>query len=159
MPTTRSDVAPFVPTPAIALDHPSDWEPLVIPDVLVAVAESVQPGPFRSNVAVTTRRVVADDTTGLLESAIADVTSDLEAAERWAELGSEYRVVLGVDGYRVEGAFVMPSIGTVFQAVHVAVVQRGRIADVIGITATCGADEGERLVPTLRAVLDSARLV
>jgi hypothetical protein len=158
MPTTRSDAAPFAPVPVVALDRPDDWEPLVLPDALVAVAETVQPGPFRANVVVTRRRVAAEQGTELLESAIADVTSDLEGAERWAELGSEYRAVLGLDGYRVEGAFVMPGTGTVFQAVHLTVVGHGPVADVIGITATCGADEGERLVPTLRAVLDSARL-
>ena len=159
MTTVRSDTPPFVPTPVVRLDVPAGWEPLVLPDALVAVAETEQQGPFRANVVVTVRRVATTaDGGAALSLAVEQNTAALEAAERWAELGSEYRTVLGLDGYRVEGAFVMPGVGTVFQALQLATIDHGAVADVIALTATCGADEGERLVPVLRAVLESARL-
>ena len=161
MTTVRSDTPPFLPTPVVGLDVPAGWEPLVLPDALVAVAETEteQQGPFRANVVVTVRRVATTaDGGAALSLAVEQNTAALEAAERWAELGSEYRTVLGLDGYRVEGAFVMPGVGTVFQALQLATIDHGAVADVIALTATCGADEGERLVPVLRAVLESARL-
>lgn len=160
MPTTRSDAAPFAPLPVVAVDHPDDWQPLLADGAHLAVAERDAASVFRANVAVTVRRVLtgASGPGSALETAIQENTAALEAAERWAELGSEYRTVLGLDGYRIEGAFVMPQIGTVFQAVQLAVVEHDGFADVIGITGTSGADRQE-LVPTIREVIASARLV
>lgn len=161
MTTVRSDAAPFAPTPVVRLDVPSGWEPFALPEALVAVAESDPTGPFRANVVVTVRRVAASGAEGgaALSRAVEQDTAALESAERWAELGSEYRTVLGLDGYRVEGAFTMPGAGTVFQALHLTTIEHGALADVVALTATCSAGDGERLVPVLRAVLDSARLV
>lgn len=160
MTTVRSDTPPFAPTPVVGLDLPAGWEPFALPEALVAAAESERQGPFRANVVVTVRRVATTtaDAGGALSLAVEQNTAALEAAERWAELGSEYRSVLGLDGYRVEGSFVMPGAGTVFQALQLATIDHGSLADVIALTATCGADQGERLVPVLRAVLESARL-
>lgn len=159
MDTVRSDTTPFGRRPVVSLDVPAGWEPFLVPAAEVAVTESEPRSPYRPNVVVTVARAAgAVGPEAALSQAVEDNTAALEAADGWTEIGSEYRTVVGVDGFRIEGAFVIPGVGTVFQGVWLAAVASGSLVDVIAVTATCGADDGERLVPVLRQIAGSARL-
>jgi hypothetical protein len=144
----------FPAFPALSLDLPDDWEAMFVPDTVLAAGAPPVPERFRTNVCISVTR-----TPGIrsLADAAASVTAGLEAAEQYAEVGRETRQVAGADGYRIEGSFLVDGVGTLFQAVHVAVIPRGAVTDTVTAVATATASAAHDDVPVLRTVLDSLR--
>lgn len=142
----------FPPFPAVSFEMPEGWQPLVAPDTVLAIAAPEEPGVFRTNACISIGRVPGTRT---IEQASAAVAAGLERAEQYAEVGREYREVAGLPGFRIEGSFLIPEIGTIFQAAHVAVLDHGAMTDTIVAVASVTASRAETEVPVLRGILDS----
>lgn len=142
----------FPAFPSLSIEQPDSWQPIVVPDTVLAVAEPEDPGAFRTNACVSVGRTVG---TRSIEDAAAAVAAGLERAEQYAEVGRAYQEIAGLPGFRIEGSFFVENVGTLFQAAHVAVLQHGEVTDTIVAVATVTASKAQEAVPMLRAVLDS----
>lgn len=142
----------FPAYPSISFEVPEDWQALAIPDTVSAAGAPQVEGQFRANVCVSVRRQPGTQPAAAI---IEGITERFAEAPEFAEIGREERQVLGADGYRMEGSFSVENVGTLFQAVHIAVVHYGTVTDVIEAVATCTASQAETLVPVLREALES----
>lgn len=142
----------FPAFPAVSFEVPEGWQPLVAPNTVLAIAVPEEPGVFRTNACVSIGRTPGSRS---IEEAAAAVAAGLEQAEQYAEVGREHREVAGLPGFRIEGSFLIPGIGTVFQAAHVAVLDHGGMTDTIVAVASVTASRAEAQVPVLRGILDS----
>ncbi|WP_166875729.1 LpqN/LpqT family lipoprotein [Salinibacterium sp. ZJ450] len=146
--------AAFPAPPALGVDAPDGWSALVVENTVLAVGLPSEPGVFTPNVCVSVSRVPGIHE---LDESVHSVVSAYEALDDFAEIGRESREVFGRPGFRIEGSFGMPSVGAVYQAAHLTVVQQGTVTHVINAVATCAAPQAPELVPVLRAILDSLR--
>lgn len=154
--TTLSFPGPEFPAPpSVSLDLPEGWEPLLLPEALVAAAAPLVEGAYRPNVCVTVERVPGGRT---LDEAAAQVAARLEAADEYDELGRERTTASGVEAFRIEGGFRTDYAGVLFQAARVVVLPRGAFTDVVHAVATCHGTQALDLVPVLRGVLDGLTL-
>ena len=151
--TVRFPGDDFPAFPSIALEAPEDWEPIHAYGSVLAVAEPQRPGRFRSNVVVALSRFGADYA---LDTAVQAVTEKFQTLPDLEVIGREERTVLGAPGFRMEVSFSDPRVGTLVQAVHLAVIPAGGVSDLVQVTGTAGGAQAREDWPTIRAVLDSA---
>lgn len=152
-PTVSFPSAAFPAYPSVALDVPDDWEPLNAQGSLIAVAQRVEAGQFRPNVVVAISRFTGDYQ---LATAIEAVVRKFGEQKDISEIGREERTVLGVPGFRMEVSFSDERVGTLVQAIHLAVVRQGGVADLVQITGSCSASQAREIWPVVRSVLESA---
>ena len=146
--------AVFPEFPALTVDHPDEWEALVVANTVLACGAPLEVGTFRPNVCVSVTRYPG---TASVTDVAEGIALRLESADDFAEVGREYVTVLEQPGYRMEGSFSMEGVGTVYQAVNVAVLHHGSVTDVVEAVASCTASQAEALVPVLRTILASLR--
>jgi hypothetical protein len=147
--------ADFPGHPGLALDHPDDWYPLTDVALPLAVAKHVPEGDFRPNVVVAVTRVRGDVT---LDQAIETTMGRLTGLDGYAEVGREHVEVDGWPGFRAELSFADPRVGTMAQAIRIAVVARGSVADLVEMTGSCTAAQVESTWPEIRAVQSSLKI-
>lgn len=145
----------FPAFPQLSIEQPDAWQPIAVPDTVLAVAEPEEPGSFRTNACVSVSRTPGSRS---IEEASASVAAGLERAEQYAEVGRAFQQVAGLPGFRIEGSFFVENVGTLFQAAHVAVLDHGAVTDTIVVVATVTASKATDAVPMLRGILDSLRL-
>ncbi|WP_167042824.1 LpqN/LpqT family lipoprotein [Salinibacterium sp. ZJ454] len=148
--------AAFPAPPALGVDAPDGWSALVVENTVLAVGLPGEPGSFTPNVCVSVSRVPGIRS---LDQSVESVVNGYEALADFAEIGRKSREVFDRPGFRIEGSFGMPGVGTVYQAAHLTVVPQGTVTHVINAVATCAAAQAAELVPVLRAILDSLRAV
>jgi hypothetical protein len=143
----------FPAYPSVSLQAPDDWQPLQAYGSVLAVAEPVEAGRFRSNVVVAISRFGADYQ---LQTAIDAVEKKFAEQTDISIIGKEEREVLGVPGFRMEVTFSDPRVGTLAQAVHLAVVRSGGMSDLVQITGSAAGEHVKTVWPVVRSILDSA---
>lgn len=146
----------FPAFPAVAVDAPDDWVPINALGSVLAVGQPPSAGNFRSNVVIAMSRF---DAGYQLQTAIDAVVKKFTELPDFVEIGREERTVLGVPGFRMEVTFSDPRVGTLAQAIHLAVIEAGPVADLVQVTGTAAGEQGRDSWPTVRSVLDSARSV
>ena len=143
----------FPAFPSVFLQAPDDWQPLNAFGSVLAIAEPVAAGQFRSNVVVALSRFGADYE---LQTAIDAVEKKFAEQTDIAVIGKEQRDVMGVPGFRMEVSFSDPRVGTLAQAVHLAVIRTGGTSDLVQITGSAAGEHVKTVWPTIRSILDSA---
>jgi Probable lipoprotein LpqN len=153
--TVRFPSEQFPARPAVSLQIPAEWEPIPSPRVLVAAGaiEDPEHPEFRVNVVVTSARFEAGFT---LPDAVKIVVDQFSELPELTEIGREDRVVLGIPGFRYEASYADDRVGALVQLVHVAVLDRGSVADMVQVTATCTGDQALVQLADLRRIMDSA---
>ncbi|PMC74397.1 MULTISPECIES: hypothetical protein [unclassified Brachybacterium] len=148
--------ADFPGPPHITVDVPDDWETLTVPGVQLAVAQPRVEGRFRANVVVTVQRFGADFT---LEAARAGLDQRKAGLPELEELGTGELEVDGTTWIASEYGYTQPGRPTVVQAARYAVLDRGGVAvDVLEIVGSCGAEDAEDEIETIRAIQDSIHI-
>ncbi|WP_298456533.1 LpqN/LpqT family lipoprotein [uncultured Cellulomonas sp.] len=153
--TARFPSEAFPAFPSIELDHPGAWVPLVAPGVVLAVAKRVPPRSFQPLVGVSVTRFGPGRT---LADAIEAVLASIAPLSGYAELGRAELDVLGLPGFRIEGAFEHPQLGGLVQAARLTVVDHGAAVDVVQLTGTCTAKQLRGTLDEIRAIQAGARL-
>lgn len=148
-----SDAYPAFPT--ISLDHPPGWAPSAGVGVVLAVTKRVAPRTFQPLVGVQVARFAPGYT---LQDAVATVLASVAPLAQYSELGRAELEVLGLPGFRIEGAFVHPQVGGLVQAARITVVDHGPAVDFVQITGTCTAVQAKGTLEEIRAIQESARL-
>ncbi|MFD1715781.1 hypothetical protein ACFSBZ_15015 [Amnibacterium flavum] len=143
----------FPAFPEVSVQAPDDWQPINAYGSVLAVAEPVEAGRFRSNVVVALSRFGADYE---LKTAIEAVEKKFGEQTDIAVIGKEEREVLGVPGFRMEVSFSDPRVGTLAQAVHIALIRSGGVSDLVQITGSAAGEHVKTVWPTIRGILDSA---
>jgi Probable lipoprotein LpqN len=153
--TVRFPSEAFPAFPAIELDHPRGWAPQAGVGVVLAVAKRVPPRTFQPMVSVSVARFAPGYT---LDDAVATVLASVAPLDRYEELGRTEVEVLGLPGFRIEGAFVHPQVGGLVQAARIAVVDHGPAVDFVQITGTCTAVQAKGTLEEIRSIQAGARL-
>ncbi|BDZ48971.1 hypothetical protein GCM10025867_12120 [Frondihabitans sucicola] len=138
----------------VFVEAPEPWEVVPLDGAELAVAAPETPGAYRPNVVVT-----ITPTRGLLpfERVVVSAGHRLQELPEYVEIGHEAITLLGGPGYRFEGSYRHPELGTLFQALSVTVVPRGAVTEVVEITGSCSASEALTQVPVIRDIVASAR--
>ncbi|MDO9398424.1 MAG: hypothetical protein Q7T71_17915 [Herbiconiux sp.] len=139
--------------PALTLTLPDDWKALSVSGAVLAAGKTIEPGQFRPNVVVAVSRFGADYS---LETAIQAVVTRLESIEGVEELVRDRLEVLGREGFRAEFSYPDARVGTLMQAVRIAVVEQGPVVDLVQITATATGVQATEFWPELRDIQASA---
>lgn len=153
--TVRFPSDAFPAFPAISLDHPPGWAPSAGVGVVLAVTKRVAPRTFQPLVGVQVARFAPGYT---LQDAVATVLASVAPLAQYSELGRAELEVLGLPGFRIEGAFVHPQVGGLVQAARITVVDHGPAVDFVQITGTCTAVQAKGTLEEIRAIQESARL-
>jgi len=146
----------FPPAVGIRLDYPDGWAPLAGAGVHLAVIREQLPGEFRPNVVVTVKRVEASFTLG---AAVQQLRAKLSGLPGYRQQIAEDRTVLGTDGFAAQGEYVHPQAGPLAIVTSMAVITRANAVDLIEVSGTCTAAQGERLIDEVHGIIDSARTV
>ncbi len=148
--------AEFPAPVGVSIPRPEGWETLTVAEALVAVGRSgTAEQEFQPNAVVTSRRSVGVT----LEDAAAATVEALQAAPEWEETGQEYRDAFGGHrSFRIEGAFVHPQAGTLYQAALITVVENGPYTDVVQAVGSCAATQTFDTLPDIRAILQGATI-
>lgn len=153
--TVRFPSEAFPAFPPIELDHPAGWAPIAAPGVVLAVAKRVPPRSFQPVVGVSVTRFGPGRT---LADAIETVVASVAPLAQYSELGRAELTVLGLPGFRIEGAFVHPQLGGLVQAARLTVVDHGSAVDVVQLTGTCTALQLRSTLEEIRSIQAGARL-
>ncbi|GAA2719967.1 LpqN/LpqT family lipoprotein [Cellulomonas aerilata] len=153
--TVRFPSDAFPAFPAIELDHPQGWAPGAGVGVVLAVTKRVAPRTFQPLVGVSVARFAPGYT---LQDAIDTVLASVAPLAQYSELGRADLDVLGLPGFRIEGAFVHPQVGGLVQAARITVVDHGSAVDFVQITGTCTAVQAKGTLDEIRSIQASARL-
>lgn len=145
----------FPGPPVVTMDCPDGWSPIRLAGAQLAVGVDVQEGQFRPNVVVVVSRMADDQT---LETTVADMTARVEAIDGYEEGVRESLQVAGHPGFRLECAWSDPTVGTVAQAVRVAVVEHDGVRDLVQVTGTARSTQVEVVWPWVRAIQDSVTI-
>jgi hypothetical protein len=145
----------FPAFPAIELDHPKGWAPSAGVGVVLAVTKRVAPRTFQPLVGVSVARFAPGYS---LQDAIGTVLASVAPLAQYSELGRAELEVLGLPGFRIEGAFVHPQVGGLVQAARITVVDHGPAVDFVQITGTCTAVQAKGTLEEIRSIQASARL-
>lgn len=151
--TFPSSDAPALPI--VSLDVPDDWHVLSTTAALLAAAKEVEQGEFRPNVVVSISRFGSGYT---LAAAIASVLEQVSAIDGVTEMGRDRPEVLGRAGFRIEFSYPDPRMGTMVQAVRLALVDNGPVLDLVHVTATATARQATQLWNEIRTIQSSATL-
>ena len=65
--------------------------------------------------------------------------------------------MLGLPGFRIEGAFVHPQVGGLVQAARITVVDHGSAVDLVQLTGTCTAVQARGTLEEIRTIQAGAR--
>jgi hypothetical protein len=153
--TVRFPSDAFPAFPAIELDHPKGWAPSAGVGVVLAVTKRVAPRTFQPLVGVSVARFAPGYS---LQDAIGTVLASVAPLAQNSELGRAELEVLGLPGFRIEGAFVHPQVGGLVQAARITVVDHGPAVDFVQITGTCTAVQAKGTLDEIRSIQASARL-
>jgi len=153
--TVRFPSEAFPALPAIELDHPRGWAPTAGVGVVLAVAKRVPPRTFQPLVGVSVARFAPGYT---LDQAVQTVLASVAPLAQYQELGRAELDVLGLPGFRIEGAFVHPQVGGLVQAARITVVDHGPAVDFVQLTGTCTAVQAKGTLEEIRTIQASARL-
>jgi hypothetical protein len=153
--TVRFPSDAFPAFPAIELDHPKGWAPSAGVGVVLAVTKRVAPRTFQPLVGVSVARFAPGYS---LQDAIGTVLASVAPLAQYSELGRAELEVLGLPGFRIEGAFVHPQVGGLVQAARITVVDHGPAVDFVQITGTCTAVQAKGTLEEIRSIQASARL-
>src|SRR3712207_4123635 len=153
--TVRFPSDAFPAFPAIELDHPKGWAPSAGVGVVLAVTKRVAPRTFQPLVGVSVARFAPGYSLG---DAIDTVLASVAPLAQYSELGRAELEVLGLPGFRIEGAFVHPQVGGLVQAARITVVDHGPAVDFVQITGTCTAVQAKGTLEEIRSIQASARL-
>ena len=153
--TVRFPSDAFPAFPAIELDHPKGWAPSAGVGVVLAVTKRVAPRTFQPLVGVSVARFAPGYS---LRDAIDTVLASVAPLAQYSELGRAELDVLGLPGFRIEGAFVHPQVGGLVQAARITVVDHGPAVDFVQITGTCTAVQAKGTLEEIRSIQASARL-
>jgi hypothetical protein len=151
--TFPSSDAPALPI--VSLDVPDDWHVLSTTAALLAAAKEVEQGEFRPNVVVAISRFGSGYT---LDTAIESVIGKVLSIEGVTELGRDRPEVLGRAGFRIEFSYPDHRVGTLVQAVRLALVSNGPALDLVEVTATATAAQATQIWSEVRAIQASATL-
>jgi hypothetical protein len=151
--TFPSSDAPALPI--VSLDVPDDWHVLSTTAAMLAAAKEVEQGEFRPNVVVSISRFGSGYTLGTAIEAVIDKVSSIEGL---VELGRDRPEVLGRAGFRIEFSYPDARVGTLVQAVRLALVSNGPALDLVEVTATATAAQSMEIWPEIRAIQASATL-
>jgi hypothetical protein len=149
--TFPGDAAPAFPS--VTLTLPDDWNALSVTGAVVAAGKTIEPGEFRPNVVVAISRFGAGYS---LQTAIDAVVERVETIPGVEELGRDTLEVLGHEGFRIEFSYPDARVGTLMQAVRIAVVENGPVVDLVQITATATGRQATELWGELRDIQSSA---
>ncbi len=153
--TVRFPSDAFPAFPAIELDHPKGWAPSAGVGVVLAVTKRVAPRTFQPLVGVSVARFGPGYT---LQQAIDTVLASVAPLAQYNELGRAELEVLGLPGFRIEGAFAHPQVGGLVQAARITVVDHGSAVDFVQITGTCTAVQAKGTLEEIRTIQAGARL-
>lgn len=149
--TFPGDSAPAYPS--VALTLPDDWHALSVSGAVLAAGKTVPAGEFRPNVVVALSRFGADYT---LETAIAAVIARVESIDGVVELGRDSTPLLGREGFRIEFSYPDARVGTLMQALRIAVVENGPVVDLVQVTATTTGVQAKDVWEEIREIQSSA---
>src|SRR5690606_34759299 len=140
----------FPAFPAVALTAPDGWGPLHLPGVALAVAGPLEPGVFRPNVVVAITRFAVDYE---LTSAADAVAAKFAGLEQSREIGRDTSMINGVEWAHIESTFIDSRAGTLVQAVHIAVIKSGPVADLVQITGSVtGSQAHDGVLDAIREI-------
>lgn len=88
-------------------------------------------------------------------TAIDAVVAKFTSLQDYAELQRSPFQVLGAPGFVIEGSFIDPRAGTLFQGVMLAAVDRGPCVDLVQITGTASAEQARQMWPVVREIINS----
>jgi len=152
--TVRFPSEAFPAFPSVELDVPRGWAPTAGVGVVLAVAKRVPPRSFVPLVGVTVARFAPGYT---LDDAVATVLASVAPLAQYEELGRSELEVLGLPGFRIEGAFVHPQVGGLVQAARITVVDHGSAVDLVQLTGTCTAVQARGTLEEIRTIQAGAR--
>lgn len=152
--------ASFPPPPSLRMTVPDGWQPLPMPDAVVAAADPDSPAGFRVTLLVVTTRVVRTDAglDQLVASAHARTAAQFPST---TTKGSERAEIAGHDAVvtaRTIATDRTPSL--LFQAEAMLLVPTAHpdVRDLVQITGTCPADVADRYGAIFRAAMQSLLL-
>lgn len=151
--TFPSSDAPALPIVSLAV--PDDWHVLSTTAAFLAAGKEVEQGEFRPNVVVAITRFGSGYT---LDTAISAVLDKVRSIDGVVELGRDRPEVLGRAGFRIEFSYPDPRVGTLVQAVRLALVDNGAVLDLVQVTGTATATQASRMWAEIREIQASATL-
>jgi hypothetical protein len=153
--TIRSGEMPFPNTPQVSMELGEGWVPLSDPSVVVAGALAEWQG-YRPNVCVTVKRL--EGRPELVEVA-RDAWGAFSSGEEFADAGNSMEEGLGGrECFAMEGAFIAPGAGTVYQVSWLTLIPQGDVTDAVLVSGSADASEAAELVPVMREIIGSVRI-
>lgn len=145
----------FPAFPAFTVAAPDEWSAISASGVVLAIGREIEEGEFRPNLVVSVSRFAAGYQ---LATAIEAVSLKFASLPDMVEIGREERPVLSAPGFRLEASFTDARVGSLAQAIHIAVLDRGPVVDLVQITATASAAQAMTLWPEIREIQNSVAL-
>jgi hypothetical protein len=153
--TIRSGEMPFPNPPRVSMELGDGWVPLAEPTAVVAGALAEWQG-FRPNVCVTVKRLEGRPE---LVDVARDAWGAFSAGEEFADAGNGLEQGLGDrECFAMEGAFIVPGVGTVYQVSWLTLVAQGDVTDAVLVSGSADASAAAELVPVIREIIGSVRI-
>lgn len=130
----------FPAEPTIGLDIPDNWEAVVIPGSVLAVARELEEGVFRPNIVISVTRFTG---TYDLQVAIDAVVAKFASLEDAKEIGRDISTIGDREWAHIESTFIDPRAGTLVQAAHLTVVRHGAVTDLVQATGSVNAAQAQ----------------
>lgn len=142
--------------PDVSLEIPDDWEELLVPGVVLAVAGPAEPKRFRTNLVVSVQRMPAGHGLDRVRRTVQERLGALPQLER---LGDGDLDCGGRTWYAAEYGYTHPGRPTVIQASRATTFAHpSGVIDVVDVVGSCGAEDADAQIVLLRSVQDSVRL-
>jgi hypothetical protein len=156
MPNTISyPSSQFPAPPRVTIVCPDGWNPLLIPEAVLALAKEPIEGDFRPNVVVAVSRHPSGFALNDAATAVSDKLSTLDSLQL---VVSETVTLSGFPSHRVEVTFSDARVGTLAQAIVIVLVDTGRFVDLVQITGSCSAKQIAFDFAPIREILSTASI-
>jgi hypothetical protein len=141
----------FPAFPAVSVDAPADWEPIVVASSLLAT-RAPESSYFRPNVVVTLSRF---GSTYELEEAILALKAENAALPESIETVDADVDVSGFAGHAHEVTYRHPELGALVQSTRITVIAQGSARDLVLSVGTCAGSRAAEDLLVLRGILRS----
>lgn len=144
----------FPAYPAISVEAPEGWTPIVVPGMVLALGRTPEPDVFRANVVVAVSRFPAGYELSTASKSVVEKFASLADAH---EIGRDTATIDGVEWFHIESTFSDPRVGTLVQSAHLSIVDHGSVVDLVQVTGTVtGTQAHENGLGEVREIQRSA---